>query len=155
MFGVRKFLKGVAEKLLDMDETAQPAAHMKYFEDYLGRHNFNTDTDDIKEFLSVLKKKHLVDDIVVASMTGSAIASSNGHSVAQAVTGAALFNYVKSEIPKSETIMIKANGTNAWHMIFQSSKKLYIVKASSDLSTIELNALAKEIDNFLHSGRNN
>ena len=145
----RRVLKRFAEKILDIDDTSQPTAHIKFFEDYLGKHNFNTDTDNFKEFLITLKRKHLVDDIVVSSMSGSAIASTNGNAVSQAVTGAALFNYIKSEIPKSETIMIRANGTGNWHMIFPMNKKLYIVKASSDLSTLELKALARDIDNFL------
>src|SRR3989338_8836444 len=145
----RRLLKRLAERVLDIDDTAQPTAHIKFFEDYLGKYHFDTNTADVKEFLGTLKRKHLVDEIVVSSLNGSAICSTNGNAVSQAVTGAALFNYIKSEIPKSETILIPANGTNAWHMIFPLNKKLYIVKASSDLSTPELKALGREIDNFL------
>ncbi|HLC79323.1 MAG TPA: hypothetical protein VJG83_02725 [archaeon] len=148
--GARKFLKRIAEKVLDIDETSVPVSHMRLFEDYVGRLQFDTKTDDVKEFLGILKKKHLVDDIVVASLNGSAIASSNGSSISQAVSGAALFNYIKSEIPKSEALLVKSNGSG-WHMIFPCNRKLYIVKASSDLSTIELRALAKEVDVFLAS----
>jgi len=147
--GVRRLLRQFAQKVLDIDDTTQPTAHIKFFEDYLSRHHFDTDTVDVKEFLGTLKRKHLVDEIVVSSLNGSAIASTNGNAVSQAVTGAALFNYIRSEIPKSETIMIRANGTGNWHMIFQLNKKLYLIKASSDLSTLELKALAREIDNFL------
>lgn len=153
--GVRLLLKQFAEKVLDVDETTQPTAHIKFFEDYLHRYNFNTNTDNVKSFLATLKNKHLVDDIVVSSLNGSAIASVNGNAVSQAVTGAALFNYVKSEIPKSEAIMIRSNGTGGWHMIFQLNRKLYIIKASSDLSTLELKALAREIDNFLMRHQSN
>lgn len=147
--GARKFLKRMAEKLLDLDDTSEPVAHMRIFEDYLGKFQFDTDTDDVKEFLGVLKKKHLVDEIVVASLNGSAIVSTNGNSVSQAVSGAALFNYIKSEIPRSEAVIIKSSQSAGWHMIFPCNKKLYIVRASSDLSTIELRALAKEIEAFL------
>src|SRR3989344_7871666 len=148
--GARRLLRQFAARVLDIDETSQPTAHIKFFEDYLGRFHFDTATDDLKVFLGVLKQKHLVDEIVVSSLNGSAIASTNGNAVSQAVTGAALFNYVQSDIPKSETIMIRANGTgNNWHMIFPLNRKLYIVKASSDLSTPELKALVRAIDNFL------
>ena len=147
--GARKFLKRVAESVLDIDETSVPVSHMRMFEEFAGKFQFEINTDDVKEFLGLLKHKHLVDEIVVSSLNGSAICSTNGNAVSQAVTGAALFNYIKSEIPKSETILIRANGTNAWHMIFPLNKKLYIVKASSDLSTPELKALGREIDNFL------
>ncbi|HLC92519.1 MAG TPA: hypothetical protein VJH23_02320 [archaeon] len=145
----RRLLKRLAERVLDIDDTAQPTAHIKFFEDYLGKYHFDTNTADVKEFLGTLKRKHLVDEIVISSLNGSAIASTNGNAVSQAVTGAALFNYVRSEIPRSETIMVRANGTGNWHMIFQLNKKLFIVKASSDLSTLELRALAREIDSFL------
>ena len=145
----RRMLKRFAEKVLDIDDTAQPTAHIRFFEDYLGKFHFDTNTEDVKEFLGTLKRKHLVDEIVVSSLNGSAIASTNGSAVSQAVTGAALFNYVRSEIPKSETIIIRANGTGNWHMIFQMNKKLFMVRASSDLSTLELKALAREIDSFL------
>jgi len=147
--GARKFLKRVAERLLDIDDTSVPASHLRMFEDYLGKFEFDTSTADVKQFLNVLKRKHLVDDIVVASLNGSAIASTNGNSVASAVSGAALYNYVRSELPKSETVMIRSPSTNSWHMLFPCNRKLYIVKASSDLSIIELKALANEIDKFL------
>ena len=144
--GAKKLLMRFAEKVLDVDETVEPTAHIKFLEDYSGRLVFDTRADDVMGFLKVLKKKHLVDEIVVSTLNGSAIASTNGHSVSQAITGAALFNYVKSELPKSETVLVKSNG---WHMLFVYNKKLYLVKAGSDLSNIELKALAKEIDRYL------
>ena len=144
--GARGFLRRFAAKVLDIDDTVRPESQLRMFEDYLDRFNFDTDTKDVVKFLRVLKKKHLVDDIVVASMNGSSIASTNGNAVSQAVSGAAIFNYISSELPKSETIMIKANG---WHMLIPVNKKLYIVKAASDLTPVELRALAKEIDTFL------
>ncbi|PIN85067.1 MAG: hypothetical protein COV47_04150 [Candidatus Diapherotrites archaeon CG11_big_fil_rev_8_21_14_0_20_37_9] len=147
MFKVAKsFLNGFARKVLDLDDTVKPTSHLDLFEDYLGKFSFNTNTNSIEIFLKELKKKHLVDDIVVSSLNGSSIASTNGHAISSAVTGAALYNYVQSEIPKSQSVIIKADN---WHMIIPYNGKLYIVRASSDLSTIELKALAKEIDKFL------
>ncbi len=147
MFGsAKKFLMRVAEKILDVDETVEPATHIRFLEDYSSRMVFDTKAGDIAEFLRLLRKKHLVDEIVVSTLNGSAIASTNGNPVAQAITGAALFNYVKSEMPKSETVIVKSNG---WHMLFVFNRKLYMVKAAADLSNIELKALAKEIDLFL------
>ncbi len=144
--GAKKLLMRFAERILDVDETIEPTAHIRFLEDYSGKMVFDTNTGDIIEFLKALKKKHLVDEIVVSTLNGSAIASTNGHSVSQAITGAALFNYVKSELPKSETVLVKSNG---WHMLFVFNKKLYMVRAASDLSNVELKALAKEIDRFI------
>jgi len=145
--GAKSFLMKVATKVLDLDDTVKPIAHLKLFEDYLDKFDFDTNTEDAMEFLSILKKKHLVDDIVVASMNGSSIVSTNGDSISKAVSGAAMFNYIQSELPKSESIMIKNNGY--WNMLFPEKDKLYIVKASSDLSMVELRSLAKEIESFL------
>ena len=144
--GAKRLLLRVAEKILDVDDTSEPKAHIKFLEDYSNKSSFDLDTDDAIKFLKGLRRKHLVDEIVVSSLNGSAIASTNGDSVSQAITGAALFNYVKSELPRSEVIMVRSNG---WHMIFMMNKKLYIVKAASDLAPVELRALAKEIDKFL------
>ena len=143
----KRLLRRFAEKILDVDDTVEPIAQLKFLEDYSGKLVFDTETSNTIEFLKVLKKKHLVDEIVVCTPNGSSIASTNGNAVSQSITGAALFNYVKSELPKSETIMVKSNG--GWQMIFALNKKLYIVKAASDLSNVELKALGKEIDKFL------
>ncbi len=142
----KNLLNGFARKVLDLDDTVKPVSHLNYFEDYLDKFNFNTATNDLELFLSELKRKHLVDEIIVASTRGSMIVSSNGNGISDAVSGAALFNYIQSEMPKSETVLVQSNG---WKMMIPFNEKLYIVKASSDLSTIELKVLAKELDSFL------
>jgi len=150
MFKIAKSLvKKFATKVLDLDDTVKPVGHLKLFEDYLDKFEFDTNTPDVMKFLGVLKKKHLVDDIVVATQNGSTVVSTNGNSVTKAVSGAAMFNYIQSEHPKSESVMIKSNGS--WNMIFPDKDKLYIVKASSDLSVTELRSLAREIDVFLET----
>lgn len=141
------FFKKMAYKVLDLDDTVQPTEQLKLFEDYLGKHEFDTNTSNITEFLDILKRKHLVDDIVISTMDGSSIASTNGDGVSKAVTGAALYSYIQSELPKSESILVKSQGH--WNMFFPHNNKLYILKASSDLSIIEIRSLAKEIDSFL------
>lgn len=144
--GARSLLKRFAEKVLDVDDTSKPESQLRLLEDYSTRFRFEGDSPDLEKFLKMLKKKHLVDEIVVSTLHGSAIGSTNGDSVSQAVTGAALFNYVKSELPKSEALIVKSNG---WHMIFHFGKKLYIIKASGSLTTVELKALARETERFL------
>ncbi|MAG18135.1 MAG: hypothetical protein CL944_01535 [Candidatus Diapherotrites archaeon] len=150
MFKAAKSLvKKFATKVLDLDDTVKPLSHLELFEDYLDKFEFDTNTPDVLKFLNILKKKHLVDDIVVATQNGSSVVSTNGNSVTTAVSGAAMFNYIQSEHPKSESVMIKSNGQ--WNMIFPDKDKLYIVKASSDLSVTEMRSLAKEIDTFLET----
>jgi len=139
----RLALKKIAYKILDVDDTVKPEAHLKLFEDYLHKFDFDTNTNDIMKLLEVLKKKHLVDEIIVTTLNGSSIASTNGNGVSEAVAGAALYNYIKSEIPKSDSILIKSDG---WYMLFPLNNKLYIVKASASLTNVELQALAKELN---------
>ena len=146
--GIKNVMRFFAAKILDLDDTVKPIGQLRLFEDYLDKHEFNTDTSDVTEFLEVLKKKHLVDETIVATLNGgTVISSTNGDSVSRSVSGAAMFNYVRSEHPKSETVLIKSN--NSWSMIFPCNDNLYIVKASSDLSVVELKSLANEIDAFL------
>ncbi len=139
-------LKKIASVIFDIDDTVKPVAHLKLLEDYAGKFNFETKTTDVAELLKVLKKKHLVDEIVVSTMNGSSIVSTNGNAVSDAVTGAALFNYIQSELPKSRSVLIQSNG---WYMLFPHLNKLYIVRAAANLAGVELKALAKEIDSFL------
>ena len=48
--GARRLLRQFAQKVLDIDDTTQPTAHIRYFEDYLSKHHFDTDTTDLKKF---------------------------------------------------------------------------------------------------------
>ncbi|MEM4257177.1 MAG: hypothetical protein QXD98_02340 [Candidatus Diapherotrites archaeon] len=144
--GLRIVLKKFAEKVLDVDDTSKPEHQLLLLKDYSENFKFSEKPSDMKGFLNLLKKKHLVDDIVVSTLSGNSLVSLNGDSFSQAISGAALFNYVKAELPKSEAVLVKSNG---WHMIFQFNSKLYIVKASSSLTNPELHALAKEIENFI------
>jgi len=68
------FFKKVAYKVLDLDDTVKPTEQLKLFEDYLGKFDFDTNTSNINDFLDILKKKHLVDEIVISTMDGSSIA---------------------------------------------------------------------------------
>lgn len=142
----RKALRGFAERVLDVDEDAGPLAQMELLEDYLGKFEFDTNVKEMSELMVVLKKKHLVDSICVASSNGSLIASTNGEDLTEALTGTALFNYVQAELPKSTALLVRHNG---WYMVFPYKKKIFIIKALDSLSTPELKALADEVDLFL------
>lgn len=143
-------LLNLAEKVLDIDKTVTPKNQIDTLNDYLLRFNFNTDTDDLNKLVNILRKKHLVDSICISNSNGSLIVSSNGNDFNQAVTGTALFNYIQSEIPNSKAILIKSDG---WYMLLPHNKKIYIVKACSDLSPIELNAIAKDVETFLRKNQ--
>jgi len=142
-----KAMKAFAEVLLGLDETHVPESQIKAIKDLLSKYKFDVTGKDINKALRILKKKHLVDSILITQKNGSIIATTeNGSSTAEAITGTALWNYIASELPRSETALIK---TNAWHMIMPYKQKIYIIKASSNLTTIELKALVKELEEFI------
>ena len=146
-----KLFRNFAERVLGLDNTELPEKQLHAICEILSKHNFNTNTNDLKRFLKVLKKKHLVDLICVARRNGSVIAStSNGNGLKEAITGTAMFNYIKSEMPESETVLVKSN---EWYMLMPYKNKVFIVRAPASLSTVEFNALAKEVEEKLSEGK--
>lgn len=148
--GFRKRLsraaKRIAEIILDLDTTSVPQEQMHALSDILSRHRFNMNAKTLDDLLHLMKKKHLVDEISITQKNGSLIASTASNGVNQAITSSALFNYIQSELPKSETILIK---NHDWHMMFAYNGKIYVIKAPASLTTIELKAVSKEIEKFL------
>jgi len=144
-------VKNFAQRLLGLDSTEIPKTQLNAISEILSKHKFNTNTDDLKKLLKLLKKKHLVDQICIASKNGSVIAStSNGNGLKDAIIGTAMFNYIRSEIPKSETILIKSD---EWYMLMPYKNKVFIVRAPASLSTVEFDALAKEAEDKISKGK--
>ncbi|MBU2100270.1 hypothetical protein KKG83_02690 [Candidatus Micrarchaeota archaeon] len=140
-----------ANKMLGLDNTEIPRTQLNAISEILSKYNFNTNTTDLKKLLKVLKKKHLVDLICIATKSGSVVASTaNGNGLKEAIIGTAMFNYIKSEIPKSETVLIKSDD---WYMLMPYKNKVFIVRAPASLSTIEFHALAKEVEDKLSKGK--
>lgn len=143
-------LRNFAQKVLDIDDTKLPEGQIRLLKDHMARHRQEMDAQaNLREMVSFLKRKHLVDSICVSEADGSTVISSNGNDLSEAVTATALFNYISTEVPASEAVMIKANG--GWFMLIQSQEKVYAVKAPASLSTIELKALAKDVEKMLKS----
>lgn len=140
-------LRNIAQRVLDVDDGSYSMAQVEMLEDFLGRFEFDTsNVRELADLLKVLQKKHLVDSICVASSNGQLIASTNGESFSEALTGTAMFNYVQSELPKSSVLLVRANG---WYMVFPFKKKIFIIKAMDYLSAVELTVIAKEVEEFL------
>jgi hypothetical protein len=138
--------KAFAGKLLAIDSSAYPEKQFNSVREILSREQVNITSHDLKDVVKKLRKKHLVDEISVASLTGSLIISSEPDGLKQAITSAALYQYINSEINGSKTIMIKSNG---WIMIVPHASKLYIVRADASLTETELKALADDVERFL------
>lgn len=142
--GLKKFFKAMASVVLDIDDTSVPQEQVKMISDLFANYGFSFNSKNLRDLMKTLKRKHLVDLIIVAKTDGSIIASSEGNGLHEAITGTALFNYVSSELPKSKTLLVKQE--NSWFMVLHFNEKIFIIKAAASLSTIELHALAKEME---------
>lgn len=147
IFVVRKFLKKVALKILDVDDTYKPQSQVDFLQDFLSKHKYVFSTD-FEENLVILKRKHLVDSFLVTNMDGTVVVSSEGNGINEGLIGAAMFSYIKGELPTSEVLMIKKD--DGWFMILPYNKKIFIIKAGSELSSIELKALAVDLSSFIN-----
>ena len=147
----KKLLEKFAAIVLDLDETAVPAEQVSYLKDHASHLDFDIVPDDTKEFLELMKKKHAVDYICISKTNGNVIASSNGSSSNFSITATAMFNYIQSELPKSQVIFIKEK---TWFIIMEHQKKVYIVKAASNLSPIEMKILADDFEKFMENREN-
>lgn len=144
---LKNLFKGFAGKVLE-DGTSKPNAQIEFLKDFLSKHKY-VYSQDFEENLIILKRKHLVDSFLVTNLDGSIVVSSEGDGHTEGIVGTAMLSYIKSEMPDSESVLIKRNGH--WIMLFPLNKKVFIVKAGSELSNIELRALAFELDGLMHS----
>jgi hypothetical protein len=141
-------LKDMALRLLALDDTDVPKEQFDFIRDCSQKMmRFEIQPDELKDLMKFVQAKHAVDSILVTNSNGSTIASSDGHSIKQALNRTALFNYISSEMPHSETVMIKAEGL--WHILFKFEEKIFIINAASSLSKPELKAIAGEVQGFL------
>ncbi|MBU0635938.1 hypothetical protein KKE06_02850, partial [Candidatus Micrarchaeota archaeon] len=132
--------------VLDRPSTAFSRDQLSALEDLLAQKHVQEDAVDLQELVRVLKRKHVLDSLCISQPNGSLLASSEGNGVNESITASALFNYVQSEIPRSEIVLIRSN---TWNMLFKYHGKIFIIKAPASLSTIELKAISKEVENFL------
>lgn len=144
---VRSLVRGLTRKVLDVEDNQIPREQMHLLNTFLARHKLELNTASIQDLVQSMKKKHLVDSICICSPNGSIVISTDGNDFSEAIIGSAMFNYIKTELPESETILIKDKEN--WFMVFPYNGKIYIIRAASDLTRVELQALAKEIEAFL------
>lgn len=143
---IKSIVRRFAGKILDLDDTRVPEEQMKFMQHHLNKFNFELNGQDKDEIMELMKKKHLVDVITVSDKNGSLLISTNGTSRTDALTEVAMFNYVQSEMKKPELIMIKGS---SWIMLVPHGNKIYSIKAPTNLTHIELKALAKDVENSL------
>ncbi|MFH1224615.1 MAG: hypothetical protein V1676_02305 [Candidatus Diapherotrites archaeon] len=146
---VRRLLQRLVNGILAYDETTVPKEQLDFLYNYTSKFDFNAEVKELNALVKTLKKKHMVDSICVSYGNGTCLISSNGNGMNEAVTGTALFNYISSEIPRSEAVLIK--GEDDWYMIMPFRDKIYIIRAGSNLASVEMKAIAKDVEIFLDS----
>jgi len=142
---IKTIARGVAGTILDLDDTSLPKEQFELISAYPAKFKFDTSVRELEELLKIMRKKHLVDSLTVVEKDGSILASSNGTSFSEGVKASALLNYINSEMPQSSAIMIKAG---SWYMLYPYAGRIYIIRAHSNLTTVEMKILAKEIELF-------
>ncbi|MBT4192570.1 MAG: hypothetical protein HOE11_04635 [Candidatus Diapherotrites archaeon] len=142
------FLKLFSSK--KSDDTSKPVSQVEFLRDFLSKHNY-VFSNDFQKNLEILKRKHLVDSFVVTNFDGSIVAASEDTSQSEAIMGTAMLSYIKSELSDSEAVLIKRE--EGWFMLFALDKKVFIVRAGSELASIELKSLALELSILLEENK--
>ncbi|HIH21924.1 MAG: hypothetical protein J4478_00630 [Candidatus Diapherotrites archaeon] len=143
---VSTVVRKVASKVLDLEQTGLNEQY-KMIKEASRNSKFELEVEELSQLIKLLREKHAVDSIVVAYNNGSLLISSNGSDLKEAITGTAMLSYIRSEIPKSESVFIKKS--KGWYMLYPFSKKVYIVHAASNLHNVELKAIADDLESFL------
>jgi hypothetical protein len=140
-----------AAKILDFDHTALPEQQFAMIQDMLASRSFEIKGREARELLSCLKRKHLVNSITVRRLNDEVVLSSSGNGSTESQHGTDLMNFAAKSF--AGTDLVTTRSEKEWVMLMPWQNSLYIVKANSSLSGIELKALAKEIESILGKKR--
>jgi hypothetical protein len=143
-FRVGGLLRAIASGILEIDDTAVPYEQLEILNDFLSKHRFSFDGKAGANLLAELKRKHMVDSITVIGQSGDLVVSSEGNGHSEGAFAASLLRQIDSELATPETLMIK--GIGSWFMVFPFNEKTYIIRAPASLSSIELKALANDME---------
>ena len=97
----------------------------------------------------------LTDDFTVSSLTcaktdGSIVASSKQDAFSDAIKGSSLYEFVLSEEPSTNFILIK--GAEKVKAFFPSNGNLFLVEATGNITPVEVKALAEQAKKGLEAG---
>ena len=138
---INKLFSKVSSKILNLDDIDS----RKELNCLLEYKAINLNSKDLNDFLQKLRKKHLVNQIIVTDLDGVVIGSTD-NDLKEGFKSAAMYNYINSEIKDLSIILIESNG---WQIIFKNNKKVYFLKANDSLTRIEVQALVDDLENYL------
>ena len=144
MSSLSYFFTKFAAKVLDFDHTALPEQQFAMIQDVLANETIQIKGTKAKELLSCLKRKHLVNSITVRRIKNGAVFSSSGNGQAESKSASDLMRFATKNFATADIITMRTE--KDWVMLMPFEESIYIVKANSCLSTIELKAIAREIE---------
>ena len=145
--GLNHIFTKFASKILAVDSTELPEQQFAMIQDVLAKPMLQIHGKEAKELLTCLKRKHLVNSITVRKLDKGIVFSSSGNGQQESTDAVELLGFVKKNF--NETDFVTLRSKKDWIMLMPFGENLYVVKANSSLSTIELRALAKEIETIL------
>ncbi|MCX6799272.1 MAG: hypothetical protein NTW59_04225 [Candidatus Diapherotrites archaeon] len=145
--GLYYILARLAAKVLDFDDTVVPRQQLIVLNDVLAKRHPPIVGKEAREILQCIKKKHLVNSVTVGKSENGVVFSSEGDGHAEVRSAVALVKHINSNIGKADVVALR--GEREWLSLLSLDSSLYIVRANSSLSTIELRALAKEVEGAL------
>jgi hypothetical protein len=134
-------LTKLSNKVLNLEDLRTP----KELEPLLEYRAVNLCSKNLDDFLLKLRKKHLVNHIIITDLEGIVIASTE-KDLKEGFKSAAMYNYINTEIKDLSIILIESKG---WNIIFKYSDKVYFIKANDSLSRTEVYAIVNDLENYL------
>ena len=96
----------------------------------------------------------LINDFTLGSITVSksdgSVLLGNGNSRIESVKGSALLDYIKSEVPSANYVMIKTR--SGARVIYSDGEYIYIVRASGYVSPLEMKLISQKTKSEMYGG---
>lgn len=151
MLGLGSFFTRFAAKVLDFDHTSLPEQQFAMIQDMIANEIVQVKGNDTQELLSCLKRKHLVNSITVRRLKDGIVFSSSGNGQAESKNASQIVDFVNKTFSSTDIVTMRTE--KEWVMLLPLNGSIFVVKANSALSWIELRALAREIEALLKKGR--
>lgn len=145
--GSANFLSLFAAKVLGFDKTEVPKQQFALIQDVLANYHVPVRGKEAKELLSCLKRKHLVNSITLRQPKKGLVFSSSGNGSTESRSGESILDFVNKNFAKTDVLAMRTE--KEWVMLLPSSAGIFVVKANSPLSPIELRVLAKDVEKTL------
>ena len=141
------FFVKLAAKIIAVDDTVVPREQLRLLEDMLKTQQTELRGRNARKLLHCVARKHLVNSITVLRTNSKLVFSSSGNGTKEAEAATSLFRFLNDGSAKPDAIAVKRS--NEWSMLFPLNGKIFVVRANSSLSTVELKAITRDIESVV------